>query len=90
MKGYLSDGVDVLVVRAQQVVHDNASPLVHGNVRRARDFIARAAEGKSKTDRKREKAAGRSAAAAAAGNETTTFTGQTTRFRFVVSAARYS
>lgn len=35
----LSDGVDVLVVGPQQVVNDNASPLVHLDARSASDLI---------------------------------------------------
>lgn len=41
VKSYLSDGVDVLVVGPQQVVHDNASSLVHLDARSARDLVAR-------------------------------------------------
>lgn len=42
VEGNLADGVDVLVVGAQEVVNDHASPLVHLDAGFARDLVARA------------------------------------------------
>lgn len=42
VEGDLPDGVDILIVGPQEVVDDNASPLVHLDAGCARDLVARA------------------------------------------------